>query len=620
MRDNVTLTYGMRYGLSRPVYERNGFETRPNIGLQEYLDQRFAAAEKGQNFNTPLTVDTAGPFYGKEGFYSLDKNNFQPRVAVAWTPSFRSGFLGKVFGTEKQSVIRGGFSITNDYFGQALAVNFDGNNTLGFGSNQTPSANTYNVTTNPAPPITSLSMPVRTLPGITPPANLVFPQTQPQDFQRRIEGSLDTNLVSPINYSWNITFGRELPKKIYVETSYIGRLARNLLATRDVMQLNNIVDPKSGQDWYTAAGILEQQRVSGVPVANIQKLPWFENMYAPGELDNLFFGLGLSNTQAAYAIMAGGPADGQRVPDCNAVGCFAFGDDWTFLQDVLDGNTSRQLFFQSQYGALSAFGTIASSDYHGATVSIRQRLSTLTWDFNYTLSHSIDDASGLQTSGVYGSAFITNALRQRDNRGSSDFDIRHMINFNSIWDLPFGRGRHFLTDSHGVVNAVLGGWQIASIARWNTGLPVSSPVDIGGWPTNWNVRSWSVPINDIQSSPTRGGNGKPANLFSDPKAAYSSWRSPAPGETGARNILRGMGFFQLDLGLSKAFQMPWSEKHKIEIRWETFNVTNTQYLQGNADVTNGLDPQFGGPSATFYNFTSIQGTPRVMQFAFRYEF
>ena len=620
IKDNVTLTYGMRYGLSRPVYERNGFETRPNVGLEEYLNRRFEAAAKGQNFNEPLTVDLAGPVYGKEGFYSLDKNNFQPRVAVAWTPSFKSGFLGKLFGTEKQSVIRGGFVITNDYFGQALAVNFDGNNTLGFSSNQTPSANTYNVTTNPAPPITSLSMPIRTLPGITTPSNLVFPQTQPQDFQRRIEGSLDTNLVSPINYSWNLTFGREFPKKIYVETSYIGRLARNLLATRDVMQLNNIVDPKSGQDWYTAAGILEQQRVNGVAVANIAKLPWFENMYAPGELDNLFFGLGLSNTQAAYAIMAGGPGDGQRVPDCNAVGCFAFGDDWTFLQDVLDGFTNRQLFFQSQYGALSAFGTIASSDYHGATISIRQRLSTLTWDFNYTLSHSIDDASGLQTSGVYGSAFITNALRQRDNRGASDFDIRHMINFNSIWDLPFGRGRRFLTDSHGVVNAVLGGWQIASIARWNTGLPVSSPVDIGGWPTNWNVRSWSVPINDIQSSPNRGGNGKPANLFSDPKAAYSSWRSPAPGETGARNILRGMGFFQLDLGLSKSFTMPWSEKHKIEIRWETFNVTNTQYLQGNADVTNGLDPQFGSPGASFYNFTSIQGTPRVMQFAFRYEF
>jgi hypothetical protein len=145
-------------------------------------------------------------------------------------------------------------------------------------------------------------------------------------------------------------------------------------------------------------------------------------------------------------------------------------------------------------------------------------------------------------------------------------------------------------------------------------------VDIGGWPTNWNVRSWSTPIQAIQSSPNRGGNGHLANLFSDPKAAYNSFRSPAPGETGARNILRGMHFFQLDTGVSKSFGMPWSEKQKLVIRWETFNVTNTQFLRGNADVTNGLDPQFGSPTPTFYNFTAIQGTPRIMQFALRYEF
>jgi len=619
LRDNFTLTLGLRYGLSRPVYERNGFQTRPSVGLEEYLEKRFEAASRGENFDEPLTVVLAGPKHDAPGFYPLDKNNFQPRVAVAWSPAFRSGFFGKLFGSEKQSTLRGGFAITNDYFGQALAVNFDGNNTLGFNPSITPSANTFNVTTRPGPQITGLGMPIRGLPFITPPANVSFPQTQPEDFQRRIEGSLDTNLVSPINYSWNFTYGRQFGKGIYVEASYIARLARNLLATRDVMQLNNIVDPKSGQDWYTAASILEQHRVAGTPVANIPNLPWFENIYSQGLLDELFFEAGLTNTQAAYAIMAAPPSSGGRTPDCENL-CFEFGDDWTFLQDTLDEFTGRRLFFQSQYGALSAFGTIASSDYHGGTLSIRQRMRGLIWDFNYTFSKSIDDASGLQTSGIFGSAFITNALRQRDNRAASDFDIRHIINFNSIWDIPMGRGRRFFSDSNKWVNGILGGWTLTSIFRYNSGLPVSSPVDVAGWPTNWNVRSWAVPIGDIKASPTRGGNGNPANLFSDVEAAYNSFRSPAPGETGARNILRGMGFFSLDAGLSKSFGMPWSEKHKLTIRWETFNVTNTQFLTGNADVTNGLDPQFGSPPPTFYNFTSIQGNPRIMQFALRYDF
>ena len=57
-------------------------------------------------------------------------------------------------------------------------------------------------------------------------------------------------------------------------------------------------------------------------------------------------------------------------------------------------------------------------------------------------------------------AFILNPLRQRDNRSVSDFDIRHIVNFNSIWELPFGTGRQFLSGSNGLVNAILGGWQV----------------------------------------------------------------------------------------------------------------------------------------------------------------
>ena len=77
-----------------------------------------------------------------------------------------------------------------------------------------------------------------------------------------------------------------------------------------------------------------------------------------------------------------------------------------------------------------------------------------------------------------------------------------------------------MNNTNKFVNGILGGWTLASIVRYS-GLPVSSPVDIGGWPTNWNVRSWAVPIRNIQASPTRGGNGQPANLFSDPQAAYN---------------------------------------------------------------------------------------------------
>ena len=74
----------------------------------------------------------------------------------------------------------------------------------------------------------------------------------------------------------------------------------------------------------------------------------------------------------------------------------------------------------------------------------------------------------------------------------------------------------------------------------------------------------------------------------------------------------------MDAGLAKTFRI--GEKVGLQLRWDVFNVTNTQHLTGNADVTNGLDPQFGSPSKSFYNFTGIQGAPRVMQFAIRLDF
>jgi hypothetical protein len=525
-------------------------------------------------------------------------------------------------------VLRAGFRITNDYFGQALAVNFDANNTLGFSSNLGISANTYNVTTNPGPLFTGFNQTVRTLPlppGGSLPTSLTFPQQQPLDNQRRIEGSLDTNLVSPINYQWNVTYGRKMFAGLYVEASYIGRAARNLLASRDVMTPNNVTDPQSGQTWYEAAGILENFRRNRTPVSQIPNLPFFENLFPTGALDSLLFGAGLSNTRAAYAFMATDDTGGCVGPPL--FGCYEIGNDWTFLQDVLDrfmpSFGGRRLFYQQQYGALSAYGTIASSDYHGGTLSIRQRFQGLTWDFNYTLSKSLDDASGLQTSGVFGQAFIHNALRPKDNRSVSDFDVRHIINFNSVFELPFGRSRTYFSNMSRVADAFLGGWQISSVFRYNTGYPISGVsanfVDIAGWPTNWNARSFVVRTRPVSSSPTANGPGGVPNLFSDPTEAYQSFRVAAPGETGDRNAIRYPGYIVLDLGLAKSFKMPWNENHRVQFRVDTFNLTNTQKFTL-ADTIFGLDPYRDTPSSTFGNFGAIQGAPRVLQFAIRYDF
>ncbi|MBA2526712.1 MAG: TonB-dependent receptor [Pyrinomonadaceae bacterium] len=330
IRPNLTLNFGLRYGLSRPVYETQGFETTPNIPLAEYFRRRLAGAAAGRPYNELITVNKSGPANGGEPLYNWDKNNFQPRISVAWSPNPKGGWLKKLFGGENQSVIRGGFAITNDYFGNQLAVTFDGLNTLGFTSNTTISANTYNTSTRPAPLFAGYTQAVRTLPGITVPGQLRFPQQQtPRTFSTRIESSLDQEAVSPINYSWNVTFERSLPKGMVVQASYLGRAARNLLATRDIMALNNLVDPQSQTDWYTVGTQLELLRAQGVHTNNVPQIPYFANLF-PANLSAL---LGLNpaynQTQAVYAISVPTSLGGDSAS-------YNYGNDWTSTQLEID--------------------------------------------------------------------------------------------------------------------------------------------------------------------------------------------------------------------------------------------------------------------------------------------
>ena len=83
VRRSLTVTYGMRYTLSLPVYEKKGLEVRPNIPLGVLLDQRIASAKTGVPDNTLFTVSPSGPANGKPGMYDWDYTDFQPRVAVA---------------------------------------------------------------------------------------------------------------------------------------------------------------------------------------------------------------------------------------------------------------------------------------------------------------------------------------------------------------------------------------------------------------------------------------------------------------------------------------------------------------------------------------------------------
>jgi hypothetical protein len=618
MFNNLTINYGLRWSTSTPIYEADGLQVSPTESLSDFFKKRAEGAFNGIPYNGLITVDKSGPANGKKGYYSQDWNNFAPAISAAWSPNFKSGWLKKLFGDEGKSTIRGGFRMTYDRIGSALAVAFDLNSTLGFSSSSATAANDFNVTDRLGPLFTGIGQSVRGFDGLAIPNTLTFPLQTAADEAQRIEQSLDDKLTTPYNYNFNVTFGRELWKGITMEASYVGRIAKNLLVSRDMAHFNNLRDPASGQDFYGVMRTLLDLRAANTPITSIGNIAWF-NKFVPG-LAGVYNICGtdvtLTATQAAYRRVA------RSTVNNDGTTCLGGRNtqDYTFVQALWDDGLGfgDNIFIHPQYATFAAYSTIGDSDYHGFQLAFRRRFSQgFGFDFNYTYSHSLDTASGNEDANVItgGAEFIVNPLELRLNRGSSDFDVRHLINANFIYEIPFGKGRKYFGGINKWANFFLGGWQLTGIYRWNTGFPTGEPFDDGRWATNWNVQSNLVRIRDLYSSPTKEGS---PNLFSDPQAAYQSFRNAYPGEAGDRNILRDPNYVVFDAGLFKTFGI--TENQRVTFRLEVFNVTNTQRLTGVTGLDGGIDPYLGTAPNGFGRLTSIQGTPRVVQFALRYDF
>jgi len=196
------------------------------------------------------------------------------------------------------------------------------------------------------------------------------------------------------------------------------------------------------------------------------------------------------------------------------------------------------------------------------------------------------------------------------------------MNLNWIADLPIGKGRALARNAHGIVEGIIGGWQISGLARWTSGFPFS--VDGGQrWPTDWFLTA----IARMNAKPKTGVYHliDPAtgfafvSPFANPAAAQAGFDVPLPGGVGSRNVLRGDGFAGWDTSLAKRWKMPYRETHTLQFRWEVFNVPNLTRFNAQG-VGQSLLTSLTQSPAHFGAYTSLLTQPRVMQFALRYEF
>lgn len=596
LKPNFTVTLGVRHSLFTPPWELRGSQVAPNISLGEWFDLRGGNMQKGipSNQAPRISYDLAGPANGgKKGFYEFDKNNFAPRVAIAWAPGFTDGWLKALTGGPGRTSIRAGYSIAYDHIGAGLANTFDtGGGAFGMATQLTnPSSSQRSAT---APRFTSLTAIPPALIAAPPPGG--FPTT-PRMGLFAITNAIDDTIRTPYSQMIAFSIQRQLPANFSLEVGYVGRLSRKSLITDDLAMPVDLKDPASGMTYFQAANLLWDAWKSKLPPSAIQNIPYWENLF-PGLRTSA-----KSATRVAYETFL--------LYDVDVTSMLL---DLDVLCDPACSRFGRFAFFQDQFSALGAWRSRATGNYHAMEVMLRKRFSQgFQMDLNYTWSKSMDWASVPERSGAF-SGFTVNAWSPGLRRSVSDYDTTQQLNVNGILELPFGQGKKFGGNVNRVADAFIGGWQFGGIYRHTTALPIS----VGNgrfWPTNWNITGLATavkPFPETETTKNAPGIGGP-NLFADPKQALTHFDNTRPGQIGDRNQIRGDGLFNIDLNLAKTWRI--TEGHRLQFRWEVFNITNSVRF----DV-NSLTLDMGSGTAAFGKYSQTLTQPRVMQFGLRYEF
>lgn len=259
-----------------------------------------------------------------------------------------------------------------------------------------------------------------------------------------------------------------------------------------------------------------------------------------------------------------------------------------------------------QYTAvnLSQITPGASSSYNALIAKASRRFSGGIQAFvTYQWSKAIDNSS--ETQGWEIGDQERNVYNTSIERSISAHDVPQAFTASVTYELPFGRGRKMLAQSNRVVNAVVGGWQLATTVRLGSGLPLAFTASNSLSQYGYSVNRPNITSLDALAS----GGGSPDHWFNTSSSVISA---PAPYTIGsaprwASNIRFG-ALDNTDMSLRKTFSI--TERWKAVIQVESFNITNTpQYGKANTTVGN---PNFG-----IVTGSAPGATPRNIQLGLR---
>ena len=543
IRNNLSLSAGLRYEYNTPPRE---------------LNRRIEST-----FNSPLLdqVPNLGRFIeGRTQIFDPDRNNFAPRVGIAYSPA--------PFGRNRATVIRAGYGLFYDQilgavvsqsrsvYPNFLTVNFTGGfaglysgSPINIVSPAFPNGDTDAVFIQPG--TLNTLRPGLTLNDLINQLNMAF-DVRPGDTRSRfipqaVDNFLSFTLASkrlevPLAHHYNVAFEQQLSRDIAVSAAYVGTLGRHLL------RFNT---PNLGPNAFP---VVEFFQLVPSPSINGTALPPGTRFSPESRVTG--FGSGFSN------LLGGRPVSG--------------------------------------VGTVFRFETTASSRYDALQLQLRGRLRrSLQYQASYTSSKATDDVSDVfDLAGA--SALPQNSLTFAGERGPANFDVRHRFTYNFSYDLPDFRERG------NVYRLLFGGLQLAGTGRLQTGQPftVNTVYDVNLDGNNTDR------LNTTQGVIVTGDRRQPLRLTTE--AATNTFSLLAPvGEDGdiERNTFRAGSVVELDLAIVKNFN--FTNSQRLIFRTDIFNFIN----RANFGVPVRLleAPGFGRATETV--------TPgRRIQFALKYSF
>ncbi len=223
--------------------------------------------------------------------------------------------------------------------------------------------------------------------------------------------------------------------------------------------------------------------------------------------------------------------------------------------------------------------------YNALQAKVEKRYSRGLYFINsFTWSKAIDNAPG-HLENYDGDSSRINMYNPKSERGISSYDQPFNNTTSVLYDLPFGRGRHFNIQNR-ALDLVAGGWSIDLINTVTSGLPINIGYSLT---TQGQTSPLLTPRPNLTGASLYLSGRNPTHYLNP--AAFSAPNYTQPFGDAGRNIARGPSFEELDFGLHKNFGL-WSESSRLEFRAEAFNLLNNT----NFNVNSGFSTTYGNSS------------------------